>query len=55
MKVISRNQARAGRRPARAWFKNFNHALSIGEVPGTLYGMSVTQWMDGPGIILRLV
>ena len=23
MKVISRNQARAGRRPARAWFKNY--------------------------------
>lgn len=26
--------------------KNFNHALSIGEVPGTLYGMLPNGWMD---------
>jgi len=26
--------------------KNFNHMLSRGEVPGTLYGMSPNGWMD---------
>jgi len=26
--------------------KNFNHMLSRGEVPGTLYGMSPSGWMD---------
>ena len=26
--------------------KNFNHALSEGEVPGILYGMSDSGWMD---------
>ena len=26
--------------------KNFNHMLSKGEVPGTLYGMSPNGWMD---------
>ena len=26
--------------------KNFNHDLSEGEVPGTLYGMSDSGWMD---------
>ena len=26
--------------------KNFNHALSEGEVPATLYGMSDSGWMD---------
>jgi len=26
--------------------KRFNHELSIGEVPGTLYGMSDSGWMD---------
>ena len=27
--------------------KRFNHALSEGEVPGTLHGMSDSGWMDG--------
>ena len=26
--------------------KRFNHELSIGEVPGMLYGMYVSGWMD---------
>jgi hypothetical protein len=26
--------------------KRFNHELSVGEVPGTLYGMSDSGWMD---------
>ena len=26
--------------------KNFNHALSKGEVPDTFYGMSDSGWMD---------
>ena len=26
--------------------KQFNHELSVGEVPGTLYGMSENGWMD---------
>ena len=27
--------------------KRFNHSLSDGEIPGTLYGMSDSGWMDG--------
>jgi len=26
--------------------KHFNHSLSQGEVPGTLYGMPPNGWMD---------
>ena len=29
-----------------SWEKNFNHALSKGEVPDTFYGMSDSGWMD---------